>query len=141
MTIIRWNAPTRLPGIFDDLFTRSMENFEKRNNDYSPAVNIIENGNSFQIQVAVPGYEKENIHVDLENNVLSIFCEKDVTEGQEINYTRQEFGFGAFRRSFTLPKIVDAEKISAEFKNGILHVSLPKRDEAKERLSRQIQVS
>ncbi len=141
MTIIRWNAPTRLPGIFDDLFTRSMEGFEKRNNDYSPAVNIIENGNSFQIQVAVPGYEKENIQVDLENNVLSIFCEKDATEGQEISYTRQEFGFGAFRRSFTLPKIVDAEKISAEFKNGILHVSLPKRDEAKERLSRQIQVS
>jgi HSP20 family protein len=77
----------------------------------------------------------------LENNLLTIRCDKNQTENQEINYTRREFGFGTFRRSFTLPKIVDAEKISADYKTGILNVKLPKREEAKSRLSREIKVS
>lgn len=141
MTIIRFSAPNRLSDIFDDMFEKSREDFDKKRCDCIPASNIVETEKAFEIMIAVPGYNKEDIQVELENNLLSIFCDKDKTEGQEINYTRREFGYGTFRRSFTLPKIVDASKIAADFKDGVLKVTLPKMDEAKTRLSRQIAVS
>ncbi len=141
MTIIRWSQPHRLSDIFDDIFTKNMEDIDQKDCDCVPAANIIETGQAFEIQLAAPGYEKDDIHVDLENNVLSVYCDKNQTEGQDINYTRREFGFGSFRRAFTLPKIVDADKISADYKNGILMVKMPKREEAKSRLSREIKVS
>lgn len=141
MTIIRWNSPGRLSDIFDDIFARSMDDIDKKDCDCVPAANIIETEKAFEIQIAVPGYKKEEIHVDLENNVLSVHCDQDQTEGQEITYTRREFGYGSFRRSFKIPKVVDTEKISADYKNGILILSLPKREEATSRLSKQIKVS
>lgn len=140
MTIIRFAQPSRLSDIFDDIFSKSMEDIDKKNCDCVPAANIIESEKSFEIQMAVPGYNKKDIQIELENNVLSIFNEKGQEEGKEIKYTRREFGYGTFRRSFTLPKIVDAAKISADYKNGILSVILPKIEEAKARLSRQITV-
>jgi HSP20 family protein len=141
MTIIRWNQPGRLSDIFDDIFTKSMEDIDKKDCDCVPAANIIETDEAFEIQIAAPGYNKSDIHVDLENNVLSVYCDKNQSEGREINYTRREFGYGTFRRAFTLPKVVDADKISADYKNGILFVKMPKREEAKSRLSREISVS
>lgn len=141
MTIIRFSAPGRLSDIFDDMFEKSREGFENKRCDCNPASNIVETEKAFEIMLAVPGYNKEDIQVEIENNILSIFCDKDKNEGQETNYTRQEFGYGTFRRSFTLPKVVDASKIAADFKDGILKVTLPKIEEAKTRLSRQITVS
>lgn len=141
MTIIRWNQPARLSDIFDDIFTKSMEDIDKKDCDCIPAANIIETESAFEIQIAAPGYKKSDIHVDLEKDVLNVYCDKNQTEGHEINYTRREFGYGSFRRAFKLPKVVDADKISADYKNGILLVNMPKHEEVKSRLSREIAVS
>ena len=141
MTIIRFAPPARLADIFDNMFTKSMEDIDKKNCDCVPSANIIENDKSFEIMMAVPGYNKEDIQIELENNVLSIFNDKGQDEEKEIKYTRREFGIGTFRRSFTLPRIVDAAKISADYKNGVLSVTLPRIEEAKARLSRQITVA
>lgn len=141
MTIIRWSSPARLSDIFDDIFTKSTEDIDKRNCDCVPAVNIIETEKSFEIQLAVPGYKKDDIRIDLENNLLSIYCDKNQTEGQDINFIRREYISGTFRRSFTLPKVVESDKITADYKHGILQVSLPKREEAKQKISREIKVS
>lgn len=141
MTIIRWNSPGRLSDIFDDIFAKSMEDIDKKDCDCVPASNIVETDKTFEIQIAVPGYKKEDIQVDLENNLMSVYCDKDQAEGQEVSYTRREFARGTFRRSFKLPKIVDTDKISADYKNGVLTLSLPKRVEATSRLSKQIPVS
>ncbi len=141
MTIIRFAQPTRLADIFDDMFTKSMEDIDKKNCDCVPASNIIEAEKSFEIHMSIPGYRKEDIQIELENNVLSIYNDKRQEEEAEIKYTRREFGFGTFRRSFTIPKIVDTSKISADYNNGILIVALPKIEEAKSRLSRQITVA
>jgi HSP20 family protein len=141
MTIIRWSQPGRLSDIFDDIFTKSMEDIDKKDCDCVPAANIIETENAFEIHIAAPGYRKNDIHVDLENNILSVYCDKNQTEGQDIKFTRREFGYGTFRRAFTLPKVVDSDKISADYKNGILMVNMPKREEEISRLSREIKVS
>jgi len=141
MTIIRWSHPRRLSDIFDDIFTKNMEDIDQKDCDCVPAANIVETDQAFEIQIAAPGYKKNDIQVNLENNILTVYCDKNQSEGQEINYTRREFGFGTFRRAFTLPKIVDTEKISADYKNGILQVRMPKREEAVNKLSREIKVS
>lgn len=141
MTIIRWSSPARLSDIFDDIFTRQSEDIENKNCECVPAVNIIETGKSFEIHLAVPGYNKEDIRIDLENNVLSIYCDKNQTEAQDLNYTRREFVSGTFRRSFAIPKVIESDKIAADYKNGILMVTLPKREEAKQKISREIKVS
>jgi HSP20 family protein len=141
MTFIRWSQPARLSDIFDDIFTKSMEGIDKKNCDCIPAANIIENEDVFEIHIAAPGYSKEDVRIDLENNVLTVSCDKNKTNGQDINYIRHEFDYGTFRRAFTLPKIVDTEKIAADYTNGLLQIKLPKREESKARLSKQIAVS
>jgi len=141
MTIIRWSSPARLSDIFDEIFSKPAENIDKRDCECIPAANIIETEKSFEIQIAVPGYRKDDISIDLENSLLSIYCEKNRNEGQDINFIRREFISGTFRRSFTLPKIVESEKITADYKNGILQVLLPKKEEAKQKVSRGIEIS
>lgn len=140
MTIIRWTSPKRFSDIFEDTFSRAMHDIDKKECDCIPAANIRETDKAFEIEIAAPGYRKEDIHISLENNILSIYCDKDQTEGEKINYTRQEFGYGTFRRNFSLPKIIDTEKITADYKAGILKVMLPKRDEAKTKLSKEIKI-
>lgn len=118
-----------------------MEDIDTKECDCVPATNIIETEKAFEIQIAVPGYKKEDIKIDLENGIMSVSCDKNQTEGHEIKYTRREFGYGTFRRSFKLPKVVESEKISADYKNGILNLVLPKREESASRLSKQIKIS
>ncbi len=112
-----------LPSLMDDIF-----------NDFSkpstalPAVNIKENETSFIVEVAIPGLTKEDISVNVENNVLTIASEKQ-SESDESNenYTRKEYSYRAFKRSFNLPKErINSEAISANYRNGELIISLPK---------------
>ena len=92
-------------------------------------VNISESDADFGIEVALPGFEKEDFVVNVEKDTLTISAEKKVEkteEDTERKYVRQEFGYGKFTRSFHLPESVDSNNISATYSNGILHLTLPK---------------
>lgn len=107
-----------------------------------PKVNIKETADAFMVDMAVPGLKKSDFHIDLDNQVLSISAEmKEESEQQEENYTRREFGYSSFKRSFTLPESVDDTKIDARYKDGILNIHLPKKEEAKQKPARTIKIS
>lgn len=107
-----------------------------------PAVNIKENKDEFFLEIAVPGMKKSDFNIDVENKVLSISSEKtEENVEKEENYTRREFGYSSFKRTFTLPDTIDSEHINAKYNDGILIVHLPKREEAKEKPAKRISVS
>jgi HSP20 family protein len=92
--------------------------------------------------MAVPGLKKSDFHIDIDNQVLSISTEmKEENEQKEDNYTRREFGYSSFKRIFTLPESVDDGKIDANYKDGILSILLPKKEEAKQKPARTIKIS
>lgn len=139
--------PTRFTNQDVNLFDRFFNN-DVFGRDFSepnttlPSVNIKENEDKFNVEVAVPGFDKTDFNIELNNNELTISSEKkeenDQKEGER--YTRREFSYQSFRRSFTLPNTVDGDKISAEYKNGVLNVDIPKREEAKPKPVRQIDI-
>ena len=94
-----------------------------------PAVNLIENNNNFLIELAVPGHEKKDFNIKLDNFNLNVSLEKKM-ENSSVNYSKKEFDYSSFSRSFKLPKYSDLNKINAEFKNGILTISVAKKKEA-----------
>jgi HSP20 family protein len=97
-----------------------------------PAVNVKENENAFQIEVAAPGLKKEDFKLSLHENRLTISAKQEENKEEKTEkYSRQEFNYSSFQRTFTLPKNVDGEKIDASYTDGILHVGLPKKEELK----------
>jgi len=127
MNLIRWNAQPRLSDIFDDLFERNLSNrfWDTGNN---PAANIIETEKEFRLELATPGFSKEDFKITLDKNILTVASEKE-NEQKDEKCTRYEYSYGKFSRSFALPKSIDAERISAGSENGILRISLPKKKE------------
>lgn len=125
----------------NDLFDWSTRNFSNTNTTL-PSVNIREDENGFEVDMAAPGFEKKDFKIELLNNLLTISSEKKVEtetkEGQQ--FTRQEFSYQSFSRSFTLPNTVEGEKIQAKYENGILKVAIPKREEAKPKPVKQIEI-
>lgn len=141
---------TRFNGnLFPSLFDLSREWMDWNNSNYSttgssmPAVNIRETSDSFEVEMAAPGMSKKDFRIELDNNLLTISSErKEENESKEGDrYTKREFSYQSFQRSFTLPKdVVDANKIKAQYVDGVLRLSIPKREEAKPRPPRQIAV-
>lgn len=131
-----------MPSVFDDFMRDwSTTNFSDTNTSL-PAVNIKENDNEFIVEVAVPGMDKNDFKIDLENDILTISSEK-VNNNQEKkdNYTRREYSYQSFKRSFTLPKnIVDSNKIKAKYTAGELIIEIPKKEEAKPIPARLIEI-
>ena len=100
--------------------------------NFVPAVNIYEDEHSIHIDAELPGMEEKDIDVSLENNVLTISGERRLeNEEKKENFHRIERSYGRFTRSFTLPPTVDSEHVNAEFSNGVLRISLNKKEEAK----------
>ncbi len=100
-----------------------------------PRVNIVENANDFSIQVAAPGLQKSDFNINLEGRNLTISAsqESSVEESNEKGkFTRREYNYGSFTRNFTLPLNVERQNIDAEYKDGILSIVIPKKEEAKE---------
>ena len=131
------------PSFTDDLFNRDfMSDFvDERPRVNIPAVNIAESKDEFRIEVAAPGLQKDDFKINLEHNVLTVSCEKECrSEEQEDKYVRKEFCYASFSRSFTLPNTVETEKIKATHKDGILAVHIPKREEAKVKPPKQIEI-
>ena len=104
----------------------------------TPAVNITENKNHFALTVAAPGMKKDDFNIDIEGNMLTISCEKeDQKEEKEERYTRKEYNYSSFSRSFALPDEVIKEKIEAAYTDGVLHITLPKIEQPKKAASSQ----
>ena len=146
MSIVRRNE--LFPNVFDDLFTRDLWNWGLTNNSSTnttvPAVNIRETADNYDVEVAAPGMTKDDFKVELDGNTLVISSEKkDEREQKEgERYTRQEFSYQSFQRSFQLHKdVVDIDKIEAKYENGVLHLMIPKKEEVKQKPPRMIQIS
>jgi HSP20 family protein len=107
-----------------------------------PAVNISEEKDKYKIEVAVPGMEKNDFKLNLDNNVLTISCEKETKEESgDQKYSRKEFSFTSFQRSFAMPEGVNQEKIDASYKDGLLIIQLPKIAVAEAKPVKNIKIS
>ena len=148
MTLLKTSdrAIPTFPSFFDSFFSRDLMDWNNSNfsstNSTLPAVNIRENDESFVIEVAAPGLAKENFKVNLDRNRLVISSEmRDEKTDNFKKYSRREFSYQSFERSFSLPEgTVDSENISAKYADGILLVSLPKREEIKPKPARDIEI-
>lgn len=133
-----------LPDFFDEFFNSNLlPNFVEQGEWKStPAVNIYENNEKFEIEVAAPGLDKDDFKIDLKNDHLLVYSEKKEKkeEKEKGKVVRSEFRYSSFQRSFALPKEVDVAAIKATHKNGVLTVELPKKTEYKENWSRQIEI-
>ena len=140
MTLIKWQHRNPLADMVSNMFDNDLGDFfGKRFSD--PAANIIDQSDSFVLEIAAPGMVKEDFKINLENNILSISAEVEDQKREEgKNYSRKEFYYGSFSRSFTLPKTIDLEKIQAEYEQGILKVTLPKKEEARVEVKKEIRV-
>lgn len=137
----------QIPSLFDRFFDGDMFDWSNRNfsntNTTIPSVNIKENTDAFMVEVAAPGFEKGDFKIELNLNTLSISSEKKVeneTREGEV-FTKREFSYQSFSRSFTLPQIADGDRIEANYQNGILTVLIPKREEAKPKPARMIEIN
>jgi HSP20 family protein len=142
MAIVRWepfrdlvSIQDRMNRLFDDAFrgARSQGSEEEwALGSWSPAVDIFEHEGAIVLKAELPGVDPADVEVRVENNVLTLRGERKVdNEVKKESYHRVERAYGTFTRSFTLPTVVDTEKIKAEYKDGVLRVTLPKREEAK----------
>jgi HSP20 family protein len=131
-----------VPGIFDSFFNDSyLPRFFDREESSVPAVNVEETDKEYRIEVAAPGFEKDDLKVSVNDGVLTITSEKKTeNEEKKDNYIRREFGYTSFCRSFTLPEEVDADKIIAKHKNGVLNIHIPKA-EVKVSQTKEVKIS
>jgi HSP20 family protein len=127
-----------VPSVFEDFF-RPMDEFFDRGPwgrvINMPAVNVIENTDEYKLSFAVPGMKKNDFKIDIDGNMLTISAEvEEKKEKKEEEFTREEYNFSSFSRTFTLPDEVNKEKVEAIYVDGVLKLSLPKKEEAKKAL-------
>jgi HSP20 family protein len=146
MSIVRYNSslndfvPTTFSNLIDRFFNESLTRQGGSAYSFVPRVDIVENEKAFEIHVAVPGMNKEDFKIDLNDNFLTVSGERKFTrEKKENNYHSIETQYGSFSRSFTLPENVDAHSINAKYNNGILEITVPK--DEKKTLKTTIKVS
>ena len=148
MTLIKRNEigfPS-FPALFDDLFSRELFNWGNSNFSSTgttvPLVNIRENVDSFEVEMAAPGMEKKDFKITLEGNTLTISSQRESHENEkEEDYSRREFSYQSFVRSFLLPKdVVKLEEIAAKYNNGLLSLTIPKQEHAKEKGPKLIEI-
>ncbi len=149
MTLVRMNRPVSqmnrdnnfrtFSDLMNDMFTE--EKLSNKPDCSTPPANIIESKFDFRIELAAPGFEKSDFKIDLDKNLLTISLDKNVDESEEEKCNYKEFNYNKFDRSFRLSDKIDKEKINAIYKNGLLQVVMPKKEEAIEKPARQIKIS
>ena len=149
MTLIKFkNEPAsrmmdRSP-MFSDLFNDFFDGVISNNitKSFSPSVNVKESDHKFKLELAAPGLSKEDFKINIENDMLNISAEKKEEQAtQSEKYTRKEFSYASFKRTFTLPETADSEKIAAQYDNGVMTLVIPKKDEARPKPLREIKIS
>jgi len=150
MTLMKRNGDflNPLPMIFDDFFNRDLFDWSGSNfsntNTTIPAVNIKETGSSYEVEVAAPGMTKKDFKVELDGNRLTISSERTFQKNntEDERYARREFSYESFQRSFNLQKeVVDVENIQAKYEEGVLRLVIPKKEEAKQKPPRLIEIA
>lgn len=148
MSLIKRNgamSPT-FPALFDDFFGRDLFNWNNSNFSTTqtslPSVNIKETADAFEVEMAAPGMDKQDFQVELNGNQLIISSiRENRKEKQDGGYTHREFSYQSFQRTFMLPKeVVDEDRIEAKYENGLLHLTIPKKEEAKQKAPRRIEI-
>lgn len=147
MSLVKFNPFRPSKSLFndfnDDFFNTNISNFI--GSDFvasNPSVNVVETEDNFKIEVAAPGLEKQDFELSIEKDHLIIESSKEEEkEVKEEKFTRREFNYASFKRSFYLPETVNANKIEAKYENGVLNIKLPKVEEAKIEASRTIKIS
>ncbi len=147
MTLVK-RSNSYFPSFLDNFLSRDLMDWGTANFSSTdttlPAVNVKETEDSFEIEVAAPGMKKEDFKVNIENHVLTISSEKNEERKEEEKgrFTRREFSYQSFQRSFSIPEnVVDGEKISARYCEGILCITLPKKEEVKPKPAREISIA
>ena len=147
MTLAR-RSNTFFPSFWDNFLSKELMDWGSNNFSSTdttlPAVNVKETDDAFEIEVAAPGMTKKDFKVNLENNVLTISSERkeEKKEEEKGRFTRREFSYQSFQRSFTIPEnMVEGDKISAKYNDGLLCIHLPKREAVKPKPAREIAIS
>ena len=148
MSLIKSNGNNfpSLPALFDDFFGRELFNWGNTNfsstNTTMPSVNIKESQDNFEVEMAAPGMQKSDFKISLEGNTLTISSQRQHEENKkEEGYSRREFSYQSFQRSFLLPNdVVDREGIVAKYENGLLLLTIPKQEQAKQKGPRLIEI-
>lgn len=144
MSLVKFS--NQMPGLFDRFFENDLFDWSNRNysntNTTLPAVNIKEDKDGFEVEMSAPGFEKGDFKIELNNSLLTISSEKKLENETKVGqqFTRREFSYQSFSRSFTLPETAEGEKIVAKYDNGILSVVIPKKEEAKPKPVKQIEI-
>ncbi|MFD0796077.1 Hsp20/alpha crystallin family protein [Maribacter chungangensis] len=129
----------------DEVFNRDLPSVFTSNFNTGitlPKVNIRETKDAYFVDMAVPGLKKSDFQIDLENQLLSISTELEESKEQEdVHFTRREFGYASFKRTFSLPETVNEDAIKAKYEEGVLQIHLPKKEEAKQKPARSIKIS
>ncbi|GIV33022.1 MAG: heat-shock protein [Chitinophagales bacterium] len=144
MTLVRYNeSMPSLASWVDDFFSSTLlPAFGVGRMWNTPAVNVREDHDNFYLEVAAPGLNKKDFDITLDNGLITISAKHEEQKQENNNqYTRREFSYTGFSRTFTLPDGVDQDKISAQYQNGILYVTLPKTEEVKGKAPRTIKIS
>jgi HSP20 family protein len=141
MSLIRFKN-SALPTLVDSFFNREgMDWFDPYQGNVLPPVNILENENGFEIHLSAPGLKKEKFQIQLNQNAFTIsYKEEENKEEVQGKFTRREFKMNSFKRSFNLPESIDSEGISAGYEDGILKLVLPKKEDARPRPERLIEI-
>ncbi|TAH41534.1 MAG: Hsp20/alpha crystallin family protein [Bacteroidetes bacterium] len=133
-------VPSIFTDFFNDYFTGDLS--PRAFSSTVPAVNIHESDNEFFVDLAVPGMKKEDFNIEVENGILTISAEKKSEKNEEdVKFSRKEFSYSSFKRTFTLPDAVNPDKIAASYENGVLAMTLPKKEESKTKPAKAIKVS
>ena len=137
-------AGERMPSVFDDIFKPWNEWFEGGlwgRTMQVPAVNITEQKDNYLVSLAAPGLKKDDFKIDVDGNMLTISSEKEETkEEKDKKFTRKEYNYSSFSRSFSLPEEINKEKIEAYYEDGVLKITLPRREEARKTTAKHISV-
>lgn len=132
MKLIKRNDDWGFPSVWEDFFNNDLFDLPAMASRGAtvPAVNINETDKEFELELAAPGLKKNDFKVNIDRNVLTVSTEKkEEKEEKDKNFTRKEFSYHSFSRSFTLPESVNQEKIDAKYNDGVLKLVLPKKDE------------
>ena len=141
MNLIRRTSNPLFPSLLDEFFGSDTPFSGLSNRSHVPSVNISETDTNFELALAAPGKTRKDFNVELDDHVLTISSEsKHEDESKTDQYTRREFRYDNFQRSFRLPETVDTAGIKAKYDNGILTISLPKHEEAIPEPKKQIEI-